>query len=103
MIFDQYTENQLSVAADEYPDLLCSRLYEVNPLRRFGQTVVRHEDWTGRQELSDSYVVTLTKLDFPAPTAQFRGLSEEQLTEIAYAAATIIKPQERMAGPLLLL
>lgn len=102
-VFDQYTENQLSVAAEEYPDLLCFRLYEVDPLRRFEEAVVRHVDWTGLQELSGSCVVAQTSLNFPAPDGLFRGLYAEQLTEIAYAAATIIKRQEQMADPLYLL
>ena len=102
-VFDQYTDNQLSVAADEYPDLLCFRLYEVDPLRRFEQAVVRHVDWRGLKELSGSCVVAQTTLDFPAPDGKFRGLYAEQLTEIAYAAATTIKRQEQVVEPLYLL
>jgi hypothetical protein len=102
-VFDQYTDNQLSVAADEYPDLLCFRLYEVDPSRRFGQAAVRHVDWNGLQELSGSCVVAQTTLDFPAPDGQFRGLYAEQLTEIAYAAAVTIKRQEQLTEPLFLL
>jgi hypothetical protein len=102
-VFDQYTDNQLSVAADEYPDLLCFRLYEVDPLHGFGQAVVRHVDWKGLQELSGSCVVAQTRLDLPAPEGQFRGLYAEQLTEIAYAAATHILQQEQMAEPLYVL
>jgi hypothetical protein len=93
-VFDQYTDNQLSVAADEYPDLLCFRLYEVDPSRRFEQAVVRHVDWNGLQELLGSCVVAQTTLDFPATEGQFRGFYAEQLTEIAYAAAVTIKRQE---------
>jgi hypothetical protein len=93
-VFDQYTDNQLSVAADEYPDLLCFRLYEVDPSRTFEQAVVRHVDWNGLQKLSGSCVVAQTTLDFPAPEGQFRGLYPERLTDLAYAAATSIKRQE---------
>jgi hypothetical protein len=102
-VFDQYTDNQLSVAADEYPDLLCFRLYEVDPSRRFEQAAVRHVDWKGLQELSGSCVVAQTRLDLPAPDGLFRGLYAEQLNEIAYASATTIRREEQVAEPLFLL
>lgn len=102
-VFDQYTEDELSVAADEYPDLLCFRLYEVDISRRFEQAIVRHMDWKGLQALSGLCVAAQTTLDFPAPDGQFRGIYPEQLTQIAYAAAVTIKRQEQLAEPLFLL
>lgn len=102
-IFDQYTDNQLAVAADEYPDLLCFRLYKVDPSRRFEEAIVLHMDWTELQKISGSCVVAQTTLSTPAPEGQFRGLFAEQLTKIAYNAAIQIKQQEQLTEPLFLL
>ncbi|MCB4360406.1 HD domain-containing protein [Quatrionicoccus australiensis] len=102
-VFDQYTGHELSVAAEDYPDLLCFRLYEVAPSRKFQQATIHHLDWPGLRKLSGTCVVAQTRLSFPAPDGEFRGLYPEQLTELAYIAAAIIKHCEGSPEPLYLL
>lgn len=101
--FDQYTGHELSVAAEDYPDLLCFRLYEVDPSRKFQQAAVLHLDWPGLCKQSGTCVVAQTTLSFPAPDGQFRGIYPEQLTEFAYIAAVVIKHQQGSSEPLYLL
>ncbi|KKO66122.1 Chaperone protein HtpG [Janthinobacterium sp. KBS0711] len=102
-VFDQYTGRELSVAAEDYPDLLCFRLYEVNPSSRLQEANVLHLDWSGLRKLSGSCVVAQTTLSFPAPDGQFIGFYPEQLTELAYSAAAMIKRQQGSSEPLYLL
>ena len=102
-VFDQYTGHELSVAAEDYPDLLCFRLYKVDLSCKFQQATILHLDWPGLRKLSGTCVVAQTTLSLPAPDGLFRGIYPEQLTEIAYAAAASIKHQERSSEPLYLL
>ncbi len=102
-VFDQYTGHELSVAAEDYPDLLCFRLYEVDPSRKFQQATILHLDWPSLRKLSGTCVVAQTSLSFPAPDGEFRGLYPEQLTELAYVAAAIIKHCQGSPEPLYLL
>lgn len=101
--FDQYTGHELSVAAEDYPDLLCFRLYEVDLSRKFQEATVLHLDWPDLRKLPGTCVVAQTRLSLPAPDGQFRGFYPEQLTELAYIAAMIIKRQQGSSGPLYLL
>lgn len=102
-VFDQYTDHELSVAAEDYADLLCFRLYEVDPSRKFQEAAVLHLDWPELRKLSGTCVVAQTTLSFPAPDGRFRGIYPEQLTELAYAAAAAMKCQQRSSEPLYLL
>lgn len=101
--FDQYTEHELSVAAEDYPDLLCFRLYEVDPSRTLQQAAVLHLDWQSLSKLQGSCLVTQTTVSFPAPDGQFRGIYPEQQTELAYDAAVKIKLREGSSESLYLL
>ncbi len=101
--FDQYTGHELSVAAEDYPDLLCFRLYEVDPSRPLQHAAVLHLDWLSLSKLQGTCLVSQTTVNFPAPDGQFHGIYPQQQTELAYQAAVSIKLRERSSEPLYLL
>lgn len=102
-VFDVYTGGELSVAAEDYPDLLCFRLHEVDAARKPEDASVFHLDWNGLRKLSGTCFVAQTALDFPAPEGLSQSIYPEQLLPIAYAAAAIIKHREGLAEPVYVL
>jgi hypothetical protein len=102
-VYDVYTEDELAVAAEDYPDLLCFRLYRVDSARQPRQAVGVAVDWAGLQALSGVCFVAQTSLDFPAPDGMHRGIHPEQLLELAYVAAAVTKDREGLTEPVYLL
>lgn len=102
-VFDTYTGDELAVAAEEYPDLVCFRLFEVDLTRNPDKATVLHLDLAAVRNLSGTCFVSQTSLDFPAPDGVYRGIHAEQLLPISYAAAAVVKRGEGLAGPVYVL
>jgi hypothetical protein len=102
-VFDAYTEDKLLLATEDYPDLLCFKLYKVDSKREFQNADVRYVNWMELRQLQGTCFVAQTTLSFPAPQGRFLGMYPEQLMAPAYTAAEGLRRQQGLSEDVYLL
>lgn len=100
-VFDSFTASELSDAAARYPDLLCLRLYPVEPGKPLSNIEPLHVDLTALKQLRGTVFTLQTRVDVPVQGGRYLSFDTEgpDVLAVTYAAVQAWMQRGEVAQP----